>query len=62
MDHNKQLEVPKALTLYIQSVMDKIVNIPQRKDKTPFKPPNTTRKIMNSIKDSVDPHQHKGVY
>jgi hypothetical protein len=48
---------------YIQGVTDKIVKVLSKKEiKTSFKPHETIKQNMRSVKDKLDPHKGKGIY
>jgi hypothetical protein len=48
---------------YIQGVTDKIARILSKKEiKTSFKPLETIKHNMRSVKDKLDPHKSKGIY
>jgi hypothetical protein len=53
----------KAYLPYIQGVTDKIAKILRKKEiKTSFKPHETIKQNMRSVKDKPDPHKGKGIY
>jgi hypothetical protein len=48
---------------YIQGVTDKIANILRKKEiKTSFKPHETIKQNLRSVKDKLDTHKRKGIY
>ena len=48
---------------YIQGVTDKIARILSKKEiKTTFRPPETIKQKMRSVKDNLDHRKYKGVY
>jgi hypothetical protein len=56
-------EVSKVYLPYIQGTTDKLAKILKKKNiGATFKPLNTIRNSLRSVKDSVDPIEHKGVY
>jgi hypothetical protein len=53
----------KAYLPYIQGVTDKIAKILSKKEiKTSFKPHETIKQNLRSVKDKLDPHKSKGIY
>jgi predicted GIY-YIG superfamily endonuclease len=60
---NNQTPSLTAYLPYIQGVTDKIAKILNKKEiKTSFKPLNTIKQNMRSVKDKLDQHNFKGVY
>jgi hypothetical protein len=56
-------DVSKVYLPYIQGTTDKLARILKKKNiGATFKPLNTIRNSLRSVKDSVDPIEHKGVY
>jgi predicted GIY-YIG superfamily endonuclease len=60
---NNQTPSLTAYLPYIQGVTDKIAKILNKKEiKTSFRPLNTIKQKMRSVKDKLDQHNFKGVY
>jgi hypothetical protein len=56
-------DMSKVYLPYIQGTTDKLARILKKKNiGATFKPLNTIRNSLRSVKDSIDPIEHKGVY
>ena len=62
-DNDKDTNISKVSLPYIKGTTDKLAKTLKRhKIQVVFKPPNTIRNLVDSLKDPVEPKAYKGVY